>query len=155
MILYVIDHYTREAGVRNLERNIASICRGIAVKVVEGTWTQRPVDEELIAEFLGPEQYQPETAERTEAAGIATGLAWTTTGGEILFVEATRMGGKGRLKLTGHLGDVMKESAQIALSYLQSNAETYGLDGRVFDQLQRRLLVAEPQIQSACSFFAD
>ena len=134
MILFVIDHYTREAGVRNLERNIASICRGIAVKVVEGTWTQRPVDEELIAEFLGPEQYQPETAERTEAAGIATGLAWTTTGGEILFVEATRMGGKGRLKLTGHLGDVMKESAQIALSYLQSNAETYGLDGRVFDQ---------------------
>ncbi len=134
MILYLIDYYTREAGVRNLERMVASVCRGIAVKVVEGTWQQKPVDEEMVAEFLGPEMFQPETAERTESAGIATGLAWTTTGGEILFVEATRMGGKGRLKLTGHLGDVMKESAQIALSYLQSNAETYGLEGRVFDQ---------------------
>jgi ATP-dependent Lon protease len=134
MIYYVIDYYTREAGVRNLERCIASVCRGIAVQVVEGQWKQRPVDKELIAQILGPEQFQPEAAERTESPGIATGLAWTATGGEILFVEATRMGGKGRLKLTGHLGDVMKESAQIAMSYLQANAEQYGIDPKVFEQ---------------------
>jgi ATP-dependent Lon protease len=133
IIYYIIDHYTREAGVRNLERCIASLCRGIAVQVVEGQWKQRPVDKELVAQILGPEQFQPETAERTESPGIATGLAWTATGGEILFVEATRMGGKGRLKLTGHLGDVMKESAQIALSYLQANAEQYGIDPKVFE----------------------
>lgn len=135
MILYIIDYYTREAGVRNLERAIASVCRGIAVKVVEGTWQQKPVDVDMLREFLGPESYQPETAERTESPGIATGLAWTATGGEILFVEATKMAGKGRLKLTGHLGDVMKESAQIAFSYLQSNAESYGLDPKVFEQV--------------------
>lgn len=134
MLLYVIDHYTREAGVRNLERNLASLCRGIAVKVVEGSWEQKPLDMEMINQFLGPESYEPETAERTESAGIATGLAWTATGGEILFVEATRMAGRGRLKLTGQLGDVMKESAQIAMSFLQSNAEAYGIPDEVFEQ---------------------
>lgn len=133
MINYVIDHYTREAGVRNLERQIAGICRGVAVKVVEKKWDECPIDVQLINEFLGPEQYQPEVVERTESAGIATGLAWTATGGEILFVEASRMAGKGRLKLTGHLGDVMKESAQIALSYLESNAITYGISPEAFE----------------------
>jgi len=134
MLHYVVDHYTREAGVRNLERNVASVCRGVAVKVVEGTWKQQPITEELVGEFLGPEQFQPEIVERTECAGIATGLAWTATGGEILFVEASRMQGKGRLKLTGHLGDVMKESAQIALSFLQSNASVFGLSDKSFEQ---------------------
>lgn len=134
MLLYIIERYTREAGVRNLERAIASICRGIAVKVVENKWEQRPLDEEMVAEFLGPEQYLPDIVERTESPGIATGLAWTATGGEILFVEATRMAGKGRLKLTGHLGDVMKESAQIALSYLQSKAVLMGIPEKVFEQ---------------------
>jgi len=133
LIGYVIDYYTREAGVRNLERNLASICRGIAVKVVDDTWKQRPVDRELVNEFLGPESFTPETAERTESAGIATGLAWTATGGEIMFVEATRMAGKGRLKLTGHLGDVMKESAQIALSFLQSKTEMLGILDETFE----------------------
>jgi len=133
MLLYAIDHWTREAGVRNLERTIAGICRGIAVKIVEGTWQQRDIDEEMLREFLGPEQFQPETVERTETAGVATGLAWTATGGEILFVEATRMAGKGRLKLTGQLGDVMKESAQIALSFLESNALAFGLDAGAFE----------------------
>jgi len=134
MIMYIIDHYTREAGVRNLERYLASTCRGVAVKVVEGTWEQKPVDVEMLNDFLGPERFEPETAERTESAGIATGLAWTATGGEILFVEATRMAGRGRLKLTGHLGDVMKESAQIAMSFLQSNAEAFGIPHELFEQ---------------------
>ncbi len=134
MLSFIIDNYTREAGVRNLERNLASACRGVAVKVVEGAWVQRPIDEDMIRDFLGPEVYQPEMVERTETAGIATGLAWTTTGGEILFVEATRMAGKGRLKLTGHLGDVMKESAQIALSYIEANASRYSMDSQIFEQ---------------------
>jgi ATP-dependent Lon protease len=132
-LLYLIDHYTREAGVRNLNRTIASICRGIAVKVVEGSWKDRPVDTELVGEIMGPEQFQPEIVERTESAGIATGLAWTSTGGEILFVEATRMSGKGRLKLTGQLGEIMKESAQIALSYLEANAVEFGIPEKIFE----------------------
>jgi len=127
MILYVIEHYSREAGVRNLERNVASVCRGIAVRIVEGKWEGKPVDREMINSFLGPEQFQVETAERTESPGVATGLAWTATGGEILFVEATRMAGRGKLKLTGQLGDVMKESTQIALSFLEANAEKFGI----------------------------
>lgn len=134
MILYAIDHWTREAGVRNLERVMAGICRGIAVKVVEGTWAEgQQLSEEIINDFLGPEQFAPETVERTETAGIATGLAWTSTGGEILYIEASKMAGKGRLKLTGQLGDVMKESAQLALSYLQSNALAFGVDDKLFE----------------------
>ena len=141
MIQYVVDRYTREAGVRNLERNIAAICRGVAVMVVEGQWKQRPIDEELVAQFLGPEQFQSEVVERTESPGIATGLAWTSTGGEILFVEASRMSGKGRLKLTGHLGDVMKESAQIALSYLQSKAAAFGISEKTFEAIDLHIHV--------------
>lgn len=132
ILLHAIDHYTREAGVRNLERTVASICRGIAVEVVEERWDDRPIDIESMRKFLGPEQFDSEVAERTESAGIATGLAWTSTGGEILFVEATKMPGKGRLKLTGQLGDVMKESAQIALSFLEANADRYGISSDEF-----------------------
>jgi ATP-dependent Lon protease len=124
----VIDHYTREAGVRTLERQIASIIRGVAVKIAEGDTTPRKVDdEEQVREFLGPQKYTSEVAERTEEAGVATGLAWTSVGGEILFIEATRMYGSGKLQLTGQLGDVMKESAQAALSYVRTNAERYGI----------------------------
>lgn len=133
MLLYAIDHWTREAGVRNMERVVAGICRGIAVKVVEGKWENQEITVEILNDFLGPEQFSPETVERTESAGIATGLAWTSTGGEILYIEASKMAGKGRLKLTGQLGDVMKESAQIALSYLQSNALAFGVDDRQFE----------------------
>jgi ATP-dependent Lon protease len=135
MVSYSVDHYTREAGVRNLERSIASLIRGIAVMIVEGKWEQKPVDKDLMSRILGPEQFQPETAERTESAGIATGLAWTTTGGDILFVEATKMPGKGKLKLTGQLGDVMKESAQIAMSYLQSKSSLYAIEASIFDEV--------------------
>jgi ATP-dependent Lon protease len=124
----VIDTYTREAGVRTLERQIASIIRGVAVKIAEGDTTPRRVDdEEQVREFLGPQKFTSEVAERTEEAGVATGLAWTSVGGEILFIEATRMYGSGKLQLTGQLGDVMKESAQAALSYVRTNAEKYGI----------------------------
>ncbi|HLK37128.1 MAG TPA: endopeptidase La [Polyangiaceae bacterium] len=123
-----IDHYTREAGVRTLERQIASIIRGVAVKIAEGDTTPRKIEgEEQVREFLGPQKYTSEVAERTEEAGVATGLAWTSVGGEILFIEATRMYGTGKLQLTGQLGDVMKESAQAALSYVRTNAEKYGI----------------------------
>jgi ATP-dependent Lon protease len=124
----VIDMYTREAGVRTLERQIASVIRGVAVKIAEGDTTARKVDdEEQIREFLGPQKFTSEVAERTEEAGVATGLAWTSVGGEILFIEATRMYGTGKMQLTGQLGDVMKESAQAALSYVRTNAERYGI----------------------------
>lgn len=134
IISYIIDYYTREAGVRNLERSIASLCRGIAVEIVEEKWQNGKLTKDDISRILGPEIFLPEVAERLENPGIATGLAWTATGGEILFVETTKMKGRGKLKLTGHLGDVMKESAQIALSYIQSKAELYGVDSKVFDE---------------------
>ncbi|HYG69157.1 MAG TPA: endopeptidase La, partial [Anaeromyxobacteraceae bacterium] len=123
----VIVGYTREAGVRNLERRLADICRGIAVEVASGKTEKRTVTLEDVAEFLGPEKFYNEVAERTEVSGVATGLAWTAAGGDILFIEATKMTGKGSLTLTGQLGDVMKESAQAALSYLRSKAEQLGL----------------------------
>jgi ATP-dependent Lon protease len=124
----IIDSYTREAGVRTLERQIASVIRGVAVKIAEGDLTPRVIEtEEQIREFLGAQRYTSEVAERTEEAGVATGLAWTSVGGEILFIEATRMYGTGKLQLTGQLGDVMKESAQAALSYVRANAERFGI----------------------------
>ncbi len=124
----IIDSYTREAGVRTLERQVASVIRGVAVKIAEGDLTPRKIEnEDQIREFLGPQRYTSEVAERTEEAGVATGLAWTSVGGEILFIEATRMYGAGKLQLTGQLGDVMKESAQAALSYVRSNAERFGI----------------------------
>ena len=124
----IIDHYTREAGVRTLERQIASVIRGVAVKIAEGDLTPRKIETpEGIHEFLGAPRYSSEVAERTEEPGVATGLAWTSVGGEILFIEATKMFGSGKLQLTGQLGDVMKESAQAALSYVRTNAEKLGV----------------------------
>ncbi|HEY1959667.1 MAG TPA: endopeptidase La [Polyangiaceae bacterium] len=124
----VIDHYTREAGVRTLERQAASVIRGVAVKIAEGDTTPRKIEtEEQVREFLGAQRFSSEVAERTEEPGVATGLAWTSVGGEILFIEATRMYGSGKLQLTGQLGDVMKESAQAALSYVRANAEKLGI----------------------------
>lgn len=124
----IIESYTREAGVRNLERQIASVIRGVAVKVAEGDTSPRKVDSvDDLREFLGAPKFTSEVAERTEETGVATGLAWTSVGGEILFIEATRMFGTGKLQLTGQLGEVMKESAQAALSYVRTNAEKYGI----------------------------
>ncbi|MBN2194152.1 MAG: endopeptidase La [Polyangiaceae bacterium] len=124
----IIEHYTREAGVRSLERTAASVIRGVAVKVAEGDTKPRTVQtEEHLREYLGPIKYTSEVAERTEETGVATGLAWTSVGGEILFIEATRMFGTGKLQLTGQLGDVMKESAHAALSYVRTNAARFGI----------------------------
>jgi ATP-dependent Lon protease len=124
----IIEHYTREAGVRSLERQIASVVRGVAVKVAEGDTQPRVVkNEEQLREYLGAIKYTSEVAERLEETGVVTGLAWTSAGGEILFIEATRMFGSGKLQLTGQLGDVMKESAHAALSSVRSNAQKYGI----------------------------
>ncbi len=124
----VIDKYTREAGVRELERQIAAVVRGMAVKVAEGESEKRIVDnEDDVHEFLGPPKYTSEVAERTSESGVATGLAWTRVGGEILFIEATRMYGSGKLQLTGQLGDVMKESAHAALSFVRAGANRFGI----------------------------
>ncbi len=124
----IIDHYTREAGVRNLERQIASVIRGVAVKVAEGEegpWVIS--DEESLRPYLGAPRFSSEVAERTAETGVATGLAWTSVGGEILFIECTRMHGTGKLQLTGQLGDVMKESAQTAMSYVRTRAKAFGI----------------------------
>jgi len=131
----VIDSYTREAGVRTLERELGSICRGVAVKVAEGEVTDKTtIVSDKIADYLGPQKYLSEVAERTSIPGVATGLAWTPVGGDILFIEATRMPGKSSLTLTGQLGDVMKESAQTATSYVRSRAKLYGIDEHFLDK---------------------
>ncbi len=122
----IIESHTREAGVRRLEQQIASVVRGVAVKVAEGEVGPWKVDtEEDLRPFLGLARFTSEIAERTDEAGVATGLAWTSVGGEILFIEATRMHGSGKLQLTGQLGDVMKESAQAAMSYVRTRAEQF------------------------------
>ncbi len=124
----IIDHYTREAGVRNLERQIASVIRGVAVKVAEGEQGPWDIsDEESLRPYLGAPRFSSEVAERTAETGVATGLAWTSVGGEILFIECTRMHGTGKLQLTGQLGDVMKESAQTAMSYVRTHAKAFGI----------------------------
>jgi ATP-dependent Lon protease len=113
--------------VRNLERRVADVCRGIAVEVAEGKTEPKTVGPDDLANILGPETYYSEVAERTSVPGVAVGLAWTPTGGDLIFIEATKMHGKGTLTLTGQLGDVMKESAQAALSYLRSQSQSFGL----------------------------
>jgi len=124
----VIQRYTREAGVRNLEREISSICRKVARKVVtEGEAFSEEISPDRVTQYLGVPKYRPTTAEQKNEIGIATGLAWTEAGGEILVTEATLMSGKGILTLTGKLGDVMQESAQAAMSYVRSRAEDFGL----------------------------
>ena len=124
----IIEQYTREAGVRNLEREVANVIRAVAVKVAENEPYQPKLDPAQIAEFLGPQKFFSEVAERTEVPGVATGLAWMPTGGDILFIEASQMPGKGNLILTGHLGDVMKDSARAALSWVRTHVEELGLN---------------------------
>jgi ATP-dependent Lon protease len=124
----LIQRYTREAGVRNLEREISSICRKVARKVVaEGKEFREEISTEKVTEYLGVPRYRPSMAEEQNEVGIATGLAWTEVGGELLVSEATLMAGKGKLTLTGKLGDVMQESAQAALSYVRSKAAELSL----------------------------
>jgi ATP-dependent Lon protease len=125
--------YTREAGVRSMDREVGAVCRKVARRIAEAGEAaheiQRPVlvTPEMIEEFLGPEKFTPELSSREAQVGVATGMAWTPVGGEILFIESTKLPGKGGLVLTGQLGDVMKESAQIALDFLRSNARDMGI----------------------------
>jgi ATP-dependent Lon protease len=126
--------YTREAGVRNLERAIGSVLRNVAVRIADGSITQASIDVADIVPILGAPRFENEVAMRTSVPGVATGLAWTPVGGDILFIESTRVPGSGRLILTGQLGDVMKESAQAALSLVKSQADRLGIDPALFEK---------------------
>ncbi len=124
----LIDRYTREAGVRGLEREVGSVCRAIAMRLAEGEDVHEKATAELVEKLLGPPRYSPDLAERTMSPGVATGLAWTPSGGDILFIEATSMPGKGNITVTGNLRSVMQESAHTALSFVRSKAERLKLD---------------------------
>ncbi|WP_301115602.1 endopeptidase La [Pusillimonas sp. (ex Stolz et al. 2005)] len=130
----IIHFYTREAGVRNLEREIGSVFRHAAMRIAEGTDKRVTVDEGDLHSILGARKYESELAMRTSLAGVATGLAWTPVGGDILFIEASRAPGNGRLILTGQLGDVMKESAQAALTLLKGKAKSLGIEPESFEK---------------------
>jgi ATP-dependent Lon protease len=130
----IIANYTREAGVRNLERQIGQTLRNAAVRIAEGSAGPIRITREDLAAILGPPRFESEMAMRTSVPGVATGLAWTPVGGDILFIEATRIPGGGRLILTGQLGDVMKESAQAALSIVKNRAAALGIDATRFEK---------------------
>jgi len=128
----IIEGYTREAGVRNLEREIGAVFRSVAVRVAEGASGPVHVGAAEIVSILGPPRFEAELAQREAVPGVATGLAWTPVGGDILFVESNRVPGSGKLILTGHLGDVMKESAQAALSLVKTYAAKLNIDPEIF-----------------------
>jgi ATP-dependent Lon protease len=130
----IIGDYTREAGVRNLEREIGKVFRNVAVRVAEGSVQQVKIGAADLATILGPRQFEAEVAMRSGVPGVATGLAWTPVGGDILFVEAARMPGSGKLILTGQLGEVMKESAQAALSLVKARAPELGIQPEVIEK---------------------
>jgi ATP-dependent Lon protease len=138
VIRQIIQDYTREAGVRELERQIGRVCRKIATTVAQqldtAVTTPVQIEADQLAEFLGPVRFLAEAAQRTRFAGVATGLAWTSTGGHILFIEAAKMPGKKGLTITGHVGDVMQESAQAAMSYVRAKAEQLGIAPDFFEQ---------------------
>lgn len=131
---YLVAHYTREAGLRNLEREVGSVCRKVAKKFVFGEVDKVTVTAEVIPELLGPPRYLKEERLKENQVGVCTGLAWTQAGGEVLYVEALKMKGKGGLTLTGQLGDVMKESAKAAASYAKANADWLEIDPEWFDE---------------------
>ena len=132
-IRHIISGYTREAGLRNLEREIASVCRGVAAGIAEGKIKKATIKIDDLAGYLGPVKLQSEAKARMTTPGVAMGLAWTPTGGDLLFIEATAMKGKKGLTLTGQLGDVMKESATAALSFIRANAKKLGVDENFFE----------------------
>jgi ATP-dependent Lon protease len=132
-IRLLISEYTREAGLRNLEREIGNIARKVARKVVEGTTGKTRITKDAVGQFLGPRKYYREVAERTMSPGVATGLAWTEAGGNIIFVESSTMKGGKSLTLTGRLGDVMRESAQAALTYVRANADDVKIDAGFYE----------------------
>ena len=130
----IIRDYTREAGVRQLEREIGAALRSAAMQIAERTAGHVRIEPKDLAESLGPPRFEGEVAMRTSVPGVATGLAWTPVGGDILFIEATRFPGGGRLILTGQLGEVMRESAQAALSLVKARAASLGLDPAMFEK---------------------
>ena len=134
-ICLLVESYTREAGVRNLERQLANVCRKAAREITDGKRKTINVDPEKVYEYLGPKKFISEIAERTQQPGVVVGLAWTAFGGDILFIEATKMPGKGALKLTGKLGDVMKESVQAAYSYVRANTHKLGIDPAFYKKI--------------------
>uniref|UniRef100_UPI004055C900 endopeptidase La n=1 Tax=Candidatus Electrothrix sp. TaxID=2170559 RepID=UPI004055C900 len=142
-LLAVIRSYTREAGVRNLERQLAAICRGVAANLARGRTEKTVVTEDNLYDFLGVVSFTPEMKARTWGPGLSTGLAWTPVGGQILFIETSKMKGKGNLALTGKLGDVMKESASAALTYIRSNADALGVDEDTFSQVDLHVHVPD------------
>jgi ATP-dependent Lon protease len=133
-VIQIISHYTREAGVRNLEREIANLCRKIARKIAEGKEKIYHISARSLPGLIGAPKFLPEEEMKKDEVGVATGLAWTQTGGDIIYIEATIMKGKGSITLTGQLGDVMKESAHAALSYIRSNASKIGIDNSLFSK---------------------
>jgi len=142
----IIRAYTREAGVRNLEREIGSICRKVARAVAEGKTEKSSISPEEVQTHLGPPKFLSEVKERTKEPGVATGVAWTATGGDILFIESTKMRGKKTLTLTGQLGEVMRESAQAALSYVRTHAAEYNIQEEFFEQYDIHIHVPEGAI---------
>jgi len=142
----IISQYTREAGVRNLEREIAAVCRKVARLVAEGKKKKYYITVKNLEEFLGPPRIFRDQMLTRDQVGVATGVAWNATGGEIIFVEATKMKGKGGLLLTGSLGEVMKESAQAALSYLRSHADDFGIDPSIFSEYDFHIHIPEGAI---------
>jgi ATP-dependent Lon protease len=132
VILKMINEYTREAGLRNLEREIATICRKVARLVAEGQKGQTKITAALLQRFLGAPKFLADPEQEVDEVGVATGLAWTQTGGDIIYIECSILRGKGSLALTGHLGEVMKESAQAALSYARSRSADLGIKDDVF-----------------------
>lgn len=130
----IVADYTREAGCRNLDREIAAVLRNAAVQIAEGKIQQQHITADMLAQILGAPRFENEVAMRTSVPGVATGLAWTPVGGDILFIETSKMPGNGKLMITGQLGDVMKESAQAALTLVKARAEALGIDPAVFDK---------------------
>lgn len=137
----IVDHYTREAGVRGMERQIASVCRYAAVQIAEDKPLDPLVEGEMVEKVLGPHQYSPELAERKGEPGVATGLAWTPNGGDILFIEVSKMPGKGNIILTGNIRSVMEESATAAVSFVRSKAEQLMLDPHWLEKIDLHLHV--------------
>jgi ATP-dependent Lon protease len=142
----IISVFTREAGVRNLERELASVCRKVARRVAEGKRRLNKITSQNIESYLGPPKIFKDQVQKKDQIGVATGVAWTETGGEVLFVEATKMKGKGGLFLTGSLGDIMKESAHAALSYSRAHFKELGIDNKIFSQNDFHIHIPEGAI---------
>jgi len=143
----IISQYTREVGLRNFERNIGAVCRKVAVEVADGKGGhKRVISEATIERYLGPPKFLPEILLKKDQVGVATGLAWTPYGGDVLFIEALTMKGNGRLQLTGSLGEVMKESAMAALSYTKARHDDFGIPLKVFGEKDIHVHVPEGAI---------